>query len=175
MRVRRSGAATAAATLAVVAATLLAPALAAGHGGTLLGSAQAGPYRVQLMATAARADHGGAAIDYTAYVQEQASGRPVEDARVTIAVTVDGRRLRRAAARIGNGYEVVVPVPDASDVSRYAVQTDVRAPGGSGTLAIAGRRDGGPPLPLLVGSGVLLAALVALALRRRRALAGGGG
>lgn len=166
----RGTAASAVATLLVLLTTaLVVPASSAAHGGMLLGSAEAGPYRVQLMALAVtRAGVGGPAIDYTAYVQRVDDGRPVEDADVRIAVEVDGGERPLPVQRIGNGYEVIARVPSSSDVQAYPVRVAVRGPQGEAHLRVTPPEGSGPPAALLAGTALALLLMVGLVVRARR-------
>ncbi|MFA4928523.1 MAG: hypothetical protein WC558_08400 [Patulibacter sp.] len=162
-------AAPALASLFVVLATTLAiPALATAHGGLLLGGAEAGPYRVQLMGLAVTRGVDGPAIDYTAYVQRTDDGRPVEDADVRIVVELeDGDRALRVQ-RIGNGYEGIARVPSSHDVQAYPVRVAVRGPEGTSDLRVTPPAGSGPPAALLGGTAVALLLMGGLVVRARR-------
>lgn len=154
---------------AVIALLLALPASAAAHGGILLGSAEAGPYRVQLMALAVtRPGVDGPAIDYTAYVQRLDDGRPVEDAEVRIVVEVDGGDRPLPVQRIGNGYEGIAHVPRSSDVQAYPVRVAVRGPQGEANLRVTPPEGSGPPAALLGATAVALLLMVGLVVRARR-------
>lgn len=155
--------------LILLASALAFTAASAAHGGALLGSAEAGPYRVQLMASAVtRGAVDGPAIDYTAYVQRVDDGRPVEDADVRIVVEVDGGVQPLPVQRIGNGYEGIARVPSSSDVQAYPVQVAVRGPDGATDLRVTPPEDGGPPPALLGATAVTLLLLGGLVVRARR-------
>ncbi|MGE4424944.1 MAG: hypothetical protein AB7G37_00665 [Solirubrobacteraceae bacterium] len=144
------------------------------HGGALLAAADAGPYRVQVMASRVE----GAArptIDITAYVVDREGGRPVEDADVVIVARVDGRDVRAPVQRIGNGYEALVPVPDAGNVRAHPVTVEVRGTHGTGLVRIEPPEEPGAPLPAILGSVGGLLALGLLLRHRRRAAAGPAG
>jgi len=163
--------------VSALAAALLAlgvPTAASAHGGVLLGSAEAGPYRVQLMALAVtRGGVDGPAIDYTAYVQRADDGRPVEDADVRIVVELeDGDRALRVQ-RIGNGYEGIARVPSSHDVQAYPVRVVVRGPQGGTDLRITPPAGSGPPTILLGGTAVALLLMGGLVVRARRRGPGG--
>lgn len=167
---RVAGKASLLAALLVLLATALAlPTAASAHGGVLLGGAEAGPYRVQLMALAVtRGGVDGPAIDYTAYVQRIDDGRPVEDADVRIVVEVDGGDRPLPVQRIGNGYEGIARVPSSSDVQAYPVRVAVRGPQGEASLRVTPPEGSGPP-PVLIGATVVaLLLMVGLVVRRRR-------
>lgn len=159
-------------TLAFVG-VLLPPTSASAHGGALLGAAEAGPYRVQLMASAVSRPAAGPAIDLTAYVQDAADGRPVEDAEVRIVAEIDGARRALPVQRIGNGYEAIARVPSSSDLQAYPVRVDVAGTAGRTTLTVRPPAGSGPPVGLLAGTGVVLlgAAALVVRVRRRRASA----
>lgn len=155
--------------LAVVLLLIALPASAAAHGGILLGGAEAGPYRVQLMALAVtRPGVDGPAIDYTAYVQRVDDGRPVEDADVRIVVEVDGDDRPLPVQRIGNGYEGIAHVPSSSDVQAYPVQVAVRGPQGEANLRVTPPEAGGPPAALIGATVVALLLMAGLVVRSRR-------
>jgi len=149
----------------VVVVGIAAPVGARAHGGALLAAADAGPYRVQVMASRVE----GAArptIDITTYVSDRDDGRPIEDVAVEIAVRVDGRDVRPDVQRIGNGYEGLVPVPDAGNVRAYPVRVAVRGSRGLGDLRIDPPTEpGAPVVPIIVSVVGLLA--VGLVVRRR--------
>jgi hypothetical protein len=156
-----------------LALLLVLPAAATAHGGILLGSAEAGPYRVQLMALAVtRSGVDGPEIDYTAYVQRTDDGRPVEDANVRIVVERGDGETALPVQRIGNGYEGVARVPSSSDVQAYPVRVAVRGPGGDAVLRVT-PPDGrsGPPAALL-GATVVALLTIGLVGRARRRGAG---
>lgn len=157
--------------VAALAILLLVPTAASAHGGVLLGSAEAGPYRVQLMALAVtRGGVDGPAIDYTAYVQRIGDGRPVEDADVRIVVELDDGEQALPVQRIGNGYEGIARVPSSSDVQAYPVRVAVRGPEGAADLRVTPPEGSGPP-PALLGATVvalLLAGGLVVRSRRRR-------
>lgn len=156
--------------LALLATTVAVPATASAHGGILLGGAEAGPYRVQLMAlTVTRPGGDGPAIDYTAYVQRIDDGRPVEDADVRIVVELEGGDESLRVQRIGNGYEGIARVPSSSDVQRYPVRVAVRGPEGATDLRVTPPEgDGGPSAALLGGTALALVLAAGLVARRRR-------
>jgi hypothetical protein len=166
-----------------VAGVLLATApTAAGHGGTRVAAREAGPYRIELYALRVSAS-GLPAVDYTVYLTEAADGSPVEDASVRIAVTrASGKLLAsRAAARVGNGYDVIVPGGGQGDVVGVVVE------GSAGTAEARLRITAAPGRPSSGGAGAPWLLLVAVACgflallvvvsvrgdRRRRALRGG--
>jgi hypothetical protein len=152
---------------------LLLPTSASAHGGALLGAAEAGPYRVQLMASAVSRPAAGPAIDLTAYVQDATDGRPIEDAEVRIVAEIDGARRALPVQRIGNGYEAIARVPSSSDLQAYPVRVDVAGTAGRTTLTVRPPAGSGPPLALLAGTGVVLLGAAALVVRVRRGRAGG--
>jgi hypothetical protein len=162
---------------AALAVGLLAPAAvavpgAAAHGGTLLGSAVAGPYRTQVTAAPLVVRGRPPAIDVTVYLSSTTSSTPISDARVRTTVRADGRTLRPAVRQIAGGYEAIVPVKDAFTVGQQTIDVDITGPRGTGHVTVRPfAKDGGPPVGLLVGSGVALVALGAFAVgvRRRRA------
>lgn len=154
--------------LVLLATALALPAVSAAHGGLLLGSAEAGPYRVQLMASAVTRDTAGPAIDYTAYVQRIDDGRPVEDADVRIVVEQDDGETALQVQRIGNGYEGIARVPSSSDVQAYPVRVAVQGPEGAADLRVTPPEASGPPPALLGATLVALLLMVGLVVRRRR-------
>lgn len=158
-----------AALLVALGALAFVPAAASAHGGILLGSAEAGPYRVQLMALAVtRSGVDGPAIDYTAYVQRVDDGRPVEDADVRIWVEADGDERPLPVQRIGNGYEGIARVPSSSDVQAYPVRVAVRGPAGAADLRVTPPDGaGGPPAALVAATVVALLLMVGLVVRAR--------
>lgn len=165
----RGGTVAAITALLVLLTTLASPPAALAHGGLLLGSAEAGPYRVQLMALAVtRGSVDGPAIDYTAYVQRREDGRPVEDVDVRIVVEIDGRDRPLPVQRIGNGYEGIARVPSASDVQVYPVRVAVRGPAGTADLRVTPPDEAGPPAGLLGGTAVALLLMGGLMIRARR-------
>ena len=155
--------------LAALAILAAAPAGAAAHGGILLGSAVAGPYRTQVMAAPLVRPGRLPAIDVTVYLSGVDTNTPITDATVRTAVTVEGRTLRPPVRRIGGGYEAIVPVGDAYTVGRQRIVVDIAGPRGTGRVTVDPiREDGGPPAVLLAASGVLLLLLGAWAVRVRR-------
>lgn len=156
--------------------TLVVAATAAAHGGALLASVQAGPFRTQVTAARISAD-AGAAIDYTVYLTEEASARPVQRAAVRVLVTAPRGATSEARVReVGGGYEAHVPVRNGEDVRSNRVRVEIRAPQGRGLVEIAPIAAGGPPAGLVPGTVaatlVALAATFAVRRRRRRAEAG---
>lgn len=155
--------------LVLLTTALALPAASGAHGGMLLGGAEAGPYRVQLMALAVtRPGVDGPAIDYTAYVQRVDDGRPVEDADVRIVVEVDGGDRPLPVQRIGNGYEGIAHVPSSSDVQAYPVRVAVRGPQGQANLRVTPPEGSGPPAALLGATVVALVLMAGLVVRARR-------
>jgi hypothetical protein len=155
--------------LAALALLAVLPAGAAAHGGILLGSAMAGPYRTQVMAAPLVRPGERPAIDVTVYLSGVDTNTPITDATVRTAVTVDGRTLRPRVRRIGGGYEAIVPVDDAYTVGRQRIVVDIAGARGTGQVTIDPvPGDGGPPPALLAGSGVLLVLLGAWVVRVRR-------
>ncbi|MBF6620237.1 MAG: hypothetical protein ITG02_08410 [Patulibacter sp.] len=153
--------------LGVVGALVL-PTTATAHGGLLIGGAEAGPYRVQLMALAVTRGGAGPAIDYTAYVQRAGDGRPVEDADVQIVVERDGGDQALRVQRIGNGYEGIARVPSSRDVQAYPVRVAVRGPDGTSDLRVTPPAAGGPPPALLGGTALAVLLTGGLVVRARR-------
>lgn len=154
-------------------AALVAPTGAPAHGGLLIGSAEAGAYRVQLMALAVtRGGVDGPAIDYTAYVQRIDDGRPVEDADVRIVVELEDGDEALRVQRIGNGYEGIARVPSSRDVQAYPVRVAVRGPDGGTDLRITPPDGSGPPTILLGGTAVAVLLMGGLVVRARRRNAG---
>ncbi|WP_157251527.1 hypothetical protein [Patulibacter americanus] len=155
--------------LVALALLVAVPAGAVAHGGILLGSAVAGPYRTQVMAAPLVRPGERPAIDVTVYLSGVETNTPITDATVRTAVTVDGRTLRPPVRRIGGGYEAIVPVGDAYTVGRQRVVVDIAGPRGTGQVTVDPvPEDGGPPTGLLAGSGVLLLLLGAWVVRVRR-------
>ncbi|WP_210495220.1 hypothetical protein [Patulibacter sp. SYSU D01012] len=167
----RRAAAALAAALALAGA---APATAGAHGGILLGSAIAGPYRTQVMAAPLVEKGRPPAIDVTVYLSSVDTNTPITDARVRTTVTADGRTVRPRVEEIAGGYEAIVPVKDAFTVGQQRIVVDIAGPRGTGRVAVDPlRKDGGPPVALLAATGVALVALLGVGLRvRRRRLAG---
>jgi hypothetical protein len=156
----------------VVALLVAFPAAAAAHGGILLGSAVAGPYRTQVMAAPLVRPGRSPAIDVTVYLADPRTNTPITDATVRTAVTVDGRTLRPPVRAIGGGYEAIVPVGDAYTVGRQRIVVDVSGARGAGRVVIDPMPEGGgPPPALLAVSGALVLVLVVVAMRTRRARA----
>lgn len=163
------GSAKVASLLVALLVVLAIPTAASAHGGVLLGGAEAGPYRVQLMALAVtRPGVDGPAIDYTAYVQRVDDGRPVEDADVRIVVERDGGETALPVQRIGNGYEGIAHVPSSSDVQAYPVRVAVRGPDGAADLRVTPPEAGGPPAALIGATVVALLLMAGLVVRARR-------
>ncbi|WP_157260871.1 hypothetical protein [Patulibacter minatonensis] len=163
----------AAAALALVG---LAPASASAHGGILLGSAVAGPYRTQVTAAPLTEPGKPPAIDVTVYVSNATTSAPVSGAKVRTTVQADGRTVRPEVREIAGGYEAIVPVKDAYTVGKQTIDVDIAGPLGSGHVTVRPlKKDGGPPVVLVVATVVLLLGLLALTVRvrRRRAIDGG--
>lgn len=151
----------------VVAFGVAAPAGA--HGGTLLGSAVAGPYRVQVTGAPLNEPGKPPAIDVTVYVKDASTGTPVDDAQVRTVVRVEGALIRPAIRRIAGGYEGIVPGTGDARVGEQRIEVDVSGPLGSGRLAIDPvDESGGPPVPLLVATAVVLLGSLVLVVRVRR-------
>lgn len=163
--------------LAGAAVLLALPAGAAAHGGILLGSAVAGPYRTQVMAAPLVRPGERPAIDVTVYLSGVATNTPITDATVRTVVTVGGRIVRPRVREVGGGYEALVPVDDAYTVGRQRIVVDIAGPRGTGHVVVDPLpRDGGPPAGLLAGTGALLVLLGTLVVRvriRRGRAAGG--
>lgn len=150
-------------------AALAVPALAAAHGGTLLGSAVAGPYRTQVTGAPLHEAGKPPAIDITVYVSNAASGTPVDDARVRTTVHLDGRPVSPTVRRIAGGYEAIVPNTGDARIGRQRIDVQLAGSLGTGTLRIDPIDDGGgPPTVLIVATVVVLAGLLALVVRTRR-------
>ena len=159
--------ATVLAALAVLAAL---PAGAVAHGGILLGSAVAGPYRTQVMAAPLVRPGARPAIDVTVYLADARTNTPVTDARVRTQVTADGRTLRPPVRAIGGGYEAIVPTDDAYTVGRQRIVVDIAGRRGTGRVVVDPLpEDGGPPAALPAVSGALLVVLTLVVVRVRRA------
>lgn len=158
-----------------LAAALALPVAAGAHGGTLLGSAVAGPYRTQVTGAPLREAGKPPAIDITVYVSDAASGTPVDDARVRTTVHLDGRAVSPMVRRIAGGYEAVVPDTGDARIGRQRIDVQLAGSLGIGTLRIDPIDDGGgPPTALVVATVVVLAGLLGLVLRvRRRRVAAG--
>lgn len=161
---------------AVVAALLLGVALlvvpgAQGHGGALLASVQAGPFRTSVSASRVL-EKGHPAVDYTVYVNEVSSARPITDADVRIrARTPDGRTLDPTVRRVGGGYEAVVETHDVTDPRANRLRVAIATPQGRGLVQIAPTAtDSGPPAALIPVSivGLLAGLALVLVVRRRR-------
>jgi hypothetical protein len=162
------------ATALALALGLLAPGTAGAHGGILLASTTAGPYRVQVTGAPLTEPGRPPAIDVTVYVSAAASGAPVSDATVRTTVTADGRTTTPTVREIAGGYEAIVPVEDAFTVGEQTIEVDVAGRLGSGHVTVrptAG--EGGPPVALVAISGVVLLILCAVAVRVRRRRARG--
>lgn len=167
-RAGRPGSARSVAVLAVAAALVL-PAPAGAHGGTLLGSAVAGPYRAQVTAARLREAGRPPAIDITVYVSNAASGTPVDDARVRTTVHLDGRSVSPTVRRIAGGYEAIVPATGDARIGRQRIDVQLAGSLGTGRLRIDPiDPGGGPPTTLAVVTVVLVAGLLALVVRVRR-------
>lgn len=156
--------------LSAALALLLAPAVAGAHGGILLGSAVAGPYRTQVTAAPLTEPGRPPAIDVTVYLTTTDSSTPISDATVRTTVQADGRTVRPTVRQIGGGYEAIVPVKDAYTVGKQRIDVQISGPRGTGRLTIdpTASEDGGPPVPLLIVSGIFCAALAVLVVRVRR-------
>ena len=166
--------------LAALLATLavaLAPAQAVAHGGTLLASAVAGPYRTQVTAAPLTEPGKPPAIDVTVYLSTTDSNTPIAGATVRTTVVADGRTVRPRVREIAGGYEAVVPVKDAYTVGQQRIDVAISGPRGTGRLTIDPTEadGGGLPLPLAIGTAVVLAGLVVLTVRVRRRRAGEAG
>jgi hypothetical protein len=156
----------------LIVALALAPSGADAHGGAVLASAPAGPFLVTLTA-APLITAEGQAVDYTAYVDDAATGGPVVDARVQIAVGAPPA-ARPPVALIGGGYEAIYPTRSAR--ARYLTEpviVTLRSPLGVGRVAVTPH---GPPtssapgwlLPTtVVGCAILLGISLRVRLRRR--------
>jgi hypothetical protein len=153
----------------------LLPAAAGAHGGILLGSAVAGPYRTQVTAAPLTEPGKPPAIDVTVYVSNATTSAPVSGATVRTTVQADGRTVRPKVTEIAGGYEAIVPVKDAYTVGKQTIDVDISGPLGTGHVTVRPlKKDGGPPVVLLVVTGVLLVGLLALTARVRRRRAAGG-
>lgn len=153
-----------------VLALLLTPALAAAHGGILLASAVAGPYRTQVTAAPLTERGRPPAIDVTVYLSTVDSNTPISDATVRTTVEADGRTVTPSVREIAGGYEAIVPVKNAFTVGKQRIHVQISGPRGTGQLTIdpTDASGGGPPVALIVGTVVVLAALLVLVVRVRR-------
>lgn len=157
----------------VVLAAAVVPAPAAAHGGDVLAATQAGPFQVTVTAAPLLVPGRSPAIDYTAYVSEAGTGRPVTGATVRFMVGPwAGAGVRRPAVQeIGGGYEAVAAIDEARTRFRdVPLVVTVAAAGGSGRIAIDPQPAdaSGPPGWLFPVTGVLAVGLGAVVLRRRR-------
>jgi hypothetical protein len=157
------------AAILALALGLLAPGTAGAHGGILLASTTAGPYRVQVTGAPLTEPGRPAAIDVTVYVSAAASGTPVSDATVATTVTADGETTTPTVRQVAGGYEAIVPVEDAFTVGEQAIEVDVAGPLGTGHVTVRpAAGDGGPPVVPVAISAVVLLVLCAVAVRVRR-------
>lgn len=156
--------------VAAVALTAVVPSTAAAHGGILLGSAVAGPYRTQVAAAPLTEPGRPPAIDVTVYLRTVDTNTPIDDATVRTTVVADGRTIRPRVRRITGGYEAVVPVEDAYTVGQQRIDVRISGPRGTGRMTIAPRQaeGGGPPVPLLIATALACAGLGLLVVRVRR-------
>jgi len=169
----RTGGASIAALLAALLLVLV-PATAGAHGGVLLGSAVAGPYRTQVTAAPLTEPGKPPAIDVTVYLSTTDSGTPIGDATVRTTVEADGRTVTPAVRRIAGGYEAIVPVKDAYTVGQQRIDVQISGPRGTGQLTIDPEdgQGGGPPVVPLVVSAIVAIGLLLLVVRVRRRRAG---
>lgn len=109
----------------LLAAAALAP-VAGAHGGAKVGETTAGPYRVELYAATVKEDD-ALQVDYTAYLRRVATGFPVDDATVRIAVVrKDGSTFGPEDARgFTNGYDVLVPAGTVAEIDGQRVTVTV--------------------------------------------------
>lgn len=165
-------------TVVALLVVVLLPSAAGAHGGILLASTTAGPYRVQITGAPLVERGRPPAVDVTVYVSTTTSSTPVDDATVRTTVTADGRTTTPTVRRIAGGYEAIVPVRDAYTVGQQAIEVDVQGPLGSGHVSVQPRTgEDGPPVAAIAASGIVLLALcgVAVRVRRRRGLEVGPG
>lgn len=161
--------------LAVVLGTsAICPVIASAHGGTVLASTPAGPFQVTLSAAPLLVPGRPDSIDYTAYVNDSATGEPVADARVRMAVGT-GRVSHPRVQLIGGGYEAIMPADGARQ--RYLttpVTVSVTSPLGRGLVDITppGLPSSSAPSWLPAISVVIGLVLMGLVLRVRRGRAG---
>jgi putative membrane protein len=155
-------------------ALLAAPAVSHAHGGDRIVSRTEGPYRVALDALAVRSGQAVAVVDYTVYLTDARTGRPVDDARVSVLVrTPEGARGPLGGHRRGDTYEVLIPVARQSEWTRYRLQVRIRSPLGAVAFSYTppGVRYTWPwKQPLVLGGAALALALYLRAwirLRRR--------
>lgn len=170
---------------AALAASLALAAIASAHGGDKVGEAVAGAYRVELYALGI-VQEGRQGIDYTAYLRSRATGFPVDDATVRIAVRrTDGSTVGpRAASAFANGYDTVIPARDLAEREGQRVTVSIAGPLGRATARIVvrssllpgaapGAADDGssPVLWIAIGAAVaaLLTAMVVVSVRGDRA------
>lgn len=165
------------AVLAVAALVVggLAPATASAHGGILLGSAIAGPYRTQVTAAPLVERGRPPAIDITVYLSSTSSSAPISNATVRTTVKADGRTVRPRVNQIAGGYEAIVPVKNAYTVGQQTIDVDISGPAGTGHVTVRPfKKDGGPPVGLMIGTGIVVLGLVLLTIKVRRGRAAGG-
>jgi cytochrome c oxidase assembly factor CtaG len=147
---------------AIVLVAAAAPASAAAHGGTRVTSVAAGGYEAQVDALLVRLSPAREAVDFTTYLRDRRTGRPLAGARVAVtAWTPAGRRGPLPALVRANTYEVLVPVRDPGSWRRIRLHVAIHGPGGRASFAYS------PPSlasAWLVEPGVLAAAAAALAL-----------
>lgn len=151
------------------AATLFVPATAGAHGGIILASTTAGPYRVQVAGAPLTEPGRPPAIDVTVYVANATSGSPVSGASVRTTVTADERTVTPDVREIAGGYEAIVPVRDAYTVGQQTIDVRVAGPLGTGRVTVRPNDDQATaPTALIVASAAVLGILVAVAIRVRR-------
>lgn len=149
---------------------LLAPAVAAAHGGSVIASGGNDAYRLTIEASDVQGADGARAVDLTAYPIRLTNGAP--DLAADLTLSIDGGTPFKAIAR-GDGLEAIVPVDATGAWRQWTVRARLR--GAAGTLAITGAPtdpagSGGVSGAVLVGSALLAAAaLTAVLVRRRRA------
>ncbi|MEV4422963.1 hypothetical protein AB0L40_23735 [Patulibacter sp. NPDC049589] len=161
--------------LALLTLALL-PAAAGAHGGILLASTTAGPYRTQVTAAPLVERGKQPAIDVTVYLSTVDSNTPIGDATVRTTVVADGRTLHPSVRQIAGGYEAVVPVENAFTVGKQRIDVQISGPRGTGRVTIdpTDADGGGPPVALLAGTVVVVLLLGFLVVRVRRGRGPGG-
>jgi hypothetical protein len=150
--------------VAVAAALALAGAVYA-HGGTVVATASNDAYKLTVQAIDMRLQ-GRPAVDLTAYPVRRTNGAPDLDAAVTFKLGTQVATGRRQA----DGITAEIPI-EKTGSWRYEPIT-VTVNGAAGVITVnadaLSEPDDGPPVALVPGTIVVVLALIAVAIIRRR-------
>ena len=121
---------------ACVAAVAVPSALA--HGGQQIATIRAGAYVARVDALLVRLSPTRTVVDFTTYLSDRSTGRPVDGAVVRVtAKTPDGPVGPLRALPAGNTYEVLVPIRNPRQWRQIRLQTSIAGPAGAAAFGYA--------------------------------------